>query len=404
MAKRIFITGTGIISSIGKNLTETLDNIKTSNSGVDKIQYLKTIHNPNIPLCEVKFSNRELAKMAYGNTESKASRTSLLGIIAAQEAWRTAGSPELGDGRTGVFSGNTVGGMDLTELFYADFMQDELAGDIKTMLTHECAESTERIADSLGATGMVSTISTACSSSANTIMLGARMIKHGLLDRAIVGGVDSLTKFTVNGFNVLQILDHQYSQPFDQNRRGLNLGEGAGFIVLESEDTAKPESILAELVGYANSNDAYHQTASSPDGTGAYLAMKGAIETAGITPDKIDYVNVHGTGTNNNDLSEGFAMQRIFDEKIPKFSSTKAFTGHTLGASGGIEAVFSVVALQKGIIYPNLRFETPIEDLGGKMIPETQLLENQNLNYILSNSFGFGGNTSSLVFKAFKDS
>jgi 3-oxoacyl-[acyl-carrier-protein] synthase-1 len=335
---------------------------------------------------------------SFDPSKESLTRTSLLGIIASQEAWRSAGSPILGNGRTGVFSGNTVGGMDLTEHFYAEFMHDELTGDIKTMLTHECAESTERIADSLGATGMVSTISTACSSSANTIMLGARMIKHGLLDRAIVGGVDALTKFTVNGFNVLQILDHEYSQPFDQNRRGLNLGEGAGFIVLETESTAKKENILAELVGYANSNDAYHQTASSPDGTGAYLAMKGAIETAGINPADIDYINVHGTGTHNNDLSEGIAMQRIFGANIPKFSSTKAFTGHTLGASGGIEAVFSVLALQKGIIYPNLRFKTPIEDLGGKMIPETQLLETQNLNYILSNSFGFGGNSSSLVF------
>lgn len=402
MAKRIFITGIGIISAIGKNVSETLSNIKDAHSGVGDIQYLKTDHKGNIPLCEVKYSNEELLQMCGGDTDKKSSRTTLLGILAAQEAWRSAGAPLLGDGRTGVFSGNTVGGMDLTEHFYADFMQDTLQGDIRTMLTHECAESTERIADKLGATGMVSTISTACSSSANTIMLGARMIKHGLLDRAIVGGVDALTKFTVNGFNVLQILDHTYSQPFDQNRRGLNLGEGAGFIVLESEDTAAPENILAELVGYANSNDAYHQTASSPDGTGAYLAMKGALQVANIEPSAIDYINVHGTGTHNNDLSEGIAIQRIFGENIPKFSSTKAFTGHTLGASGGVEAVFSVLALQQGIIYPNLRFETPIEALGGKMIPETSLLEQQDLNYILSNSFGFGGNTSSLVFKAYK--
>lgn len=403
MAKRIFITGIGIISAIGKNVPETLTNIRATHSGVGTIQHLQTTHKGKIPLCEVKYSNEELYDLAQVSTSTRMTRTSLLGIIAAKEAWKNAGSPVLGDGRTGVFSGNTVGGMDKTEHFYADFMADKQSGDVHTMLTHECAESTERIADSLGATGMVSTISTACSSSANTIMLGARMIKHGLLDRAIVGGVDALTKFTVNGFNVLQILDAEYSQPFDQNRRGLNLGEGAGFIVLESEETASKEHILGELVGYANSNDAYHQTASSPDGTGAYLAMKGALEVANISPSQIDYVNVHGTGTHNNDLSEGIAMQRLFGETIPKFSSTKAFTGHTLGASGGVEAVLSTLALQQQIIYPNLRFETPIEALGGKMIPETELLENQELTYILSNSFGFGGNTSSLVFKAYKD-
>ncbi|CAA6818944.1 MAG: 3-oxoacyl-[acyl-carrier-protein] synthase, KASII (EC [uncultured Aureispira sp.] len=402
MAKRIFITGIGVISAIGKNTSETLSSIKTASSGVGEIQYLQTVHKGKLPLCEVKYDNQQLCELANIDPKTRITRTSLLGIIAAQEAWRSAGSPVLGDGRTGVFSGNTVGGMDKTEHFYADFMQDAQSGDIKTMLTHECAESTERIADSLGATGMVSTISTACSSAANTIMLGARMIKHGLLDRAIVGGVDALTKFTVNGFNVLQILDDQYSQPFDENRRGLNLGEGAGFIVLEAEGIAKEEHILAELVGYANSNDAYHQTASSPDGTGAFLAMQGALKVAEIEPSQIDYVNVHGTGTANNDLSEGFAMQRLFGENMPKFSSTKAFTGHTLGASGGVEAVLSVLALQHKIIYPNLRFKTPIEALGGTMIPETALLENQDLTYVLSNSFGFGGNTSSLVFKAYK--
>jgi 3-oxoacyl-(acyl-carrier-protein) synthase len=402
MAKRIFITGIGMISAIGTNVSESLVNIKAASSGVADIKYLKTTHKGDIPLCEVKYSNEELLALVNADILSPAtkrdSRTTLLGIMAAQEAWRSAGRPKLGDGRTGVMSGNTVGGMDLTEHFYADFIKDAQSGDIKTMLTHECGNSTERIADSLGATGMVSTISTACSSSANTIMLGARMIKHGLLDRAIVGGVDALAKFTVNGFNVLQILDKEFCQPFDENRRGLNLGEGAGFIVLEAEGIAKEENILGELVGYANSNDAYHQTASSPDGTGAYLAMTGALKVANIEPKDIDYINVHGTGTKNNDLSEGIAMKRVFGDTIPKFSSTKAFTGHTLGASGGIEAVLSTVALKHQLVYPNLRFETPIEALGGNLVPETVLLEGQELKYILSNSFGFGGNTSSLVF------
>jgi len=402
MAKRIFITGIGVISAIGKNTTEALENIQSLSSGVADIQHLKTVHKGKIPLCEVKYSNKELYQLAGVDPSTPLTRTALLGMLAAKEAWQQAGSPELGDGKTGVFSGNTVGGMDKTEHFYAEFMADATAGDVRTMLTHECAHSTECIANYLGATGMVSTISTACSSSANTIMLGARMIKQGLLDRAIVGGVDALAKFTVNGFNVLQILDEQYCQPFDQNRRGLNLGEGAGFVVLESEDTVDEANILAELVGYANSNDAYHQTASSPDGTGAYLAMKGALDVAGIAADAVDYVNVHGTGTNNNDLSEGIAMQRIFGNNIPKFSSTKAFTGHTLGAAGGVEAVLSVLALKHQIIYPNLRFETPIADFETPLVPETALLENQDLTYILSNSFGFGGNTSSLVFKAYK--
>lgn len=402
MPKRVFITGVGVICAIGDNSAAVLANIRAGHSGVGTVQQLQTVHKDRLPLCEVPHDLATLKQMAGLEASSNATRTTLLGLLAAQEAWKMAGQPDLDTGRTGVFSGNTVGGMDQTEQVYDQFKTEQAATAAKVLRTHECGESTERIADQLNATGMVATISTACSSSANTIMLGGRLIKQGILDRAVVGGVDALTKFTVNGFDVLQILDEAYSQPFDQNRRGLNLGEGAGFLILESEDIANPEYILGELVGYANSNDAYHQTASSPDGTGAYLAMKGAIETAQIDPSAIDYINVHGTGTPNNDLSEGIAMQRIFGEKIPKFSSTKAFTGHTLGAAGGIEAVLSILALKEQLIYPNLRFETPIEAFEQALIPETSLLEAQELTYILSNSFGFGGNTSSLVFKAYK--
>ncbi len=322
-----------------------------------------------------------------------------MGLLAAKEAWQQAGSPGLDTGLTGGFSGNSVGGMDLTEQFYGAVLANPEQGDVTTLLTHECGESTQQVADYLQASGMVSTISTACSSAANAIMLGARLLKSGRINRAIVGGVDALTKFTVNGFNVLQILDHELSQPFDEARRGLNLGEGAGFLVLETAATATKERRLAELVGYANSNDAFHQTASSPDGTGAYLAMKGALDQAALTTQEIDYINVHGTGTNNNDLSEGRAMQRLFGPQMPTFSSTKAATGHTLGAAGGIEAVLSVMALQEQVVYPNLRFETPITALEEALIPATET-KKQAITYILSNSFGFGGNTSSLIFKA----
>lgn len=396
---RIFITGLGCISAIGQNVETTIQNLKAGVSGAGPIQQLTTNHQGKLPLCEVPKSNAELAALLPQlAAKGQYTRTTLLALLAAQEAWQQAGSPALNTGLTGVFSGNTVGGMDLSEHFYQDFLKDSQQGKVQTLLTHECGESTQQIADYLQATGMVSTISTACSSAANAIMLGARLLKSGRINRAIVGGVDALTKFTVNGFNVLQILDHELSQPFDENRRGLNLGEGAGFLVLETAATASKDRILGELVGYANSNDAFHQTASSPDGTGAYLAMKGALEQAQLEPEAIDYINVHGTGTDNNDLSEGMAIQRLFGEQVPTFSSTKAATGHTLGAAGGIEAVLSVMALQEQVVYPNLRFQTPIAALEGAMVPATSTQE-QAIEYILSNSFGFGGNTSSLIFK-----
>jgi len=155
----------------------------------------------------------------------------------------------------------------------------------------------------------------------------------------------------------------------------------------------KPEIILS---GYCNANDAYHQTASSPDGTGSYLAMSGALKKSGLKPDDIDYINLHGTGTQNNDIAEGTAIKRLFEGQYPKMSSTKTFTGHTLGASGGIEAVFSVLALQHGVIFPNLRLQTPMVDL--PFVPVREFIKNIEVKHVLSNSFGFGGNCSSLIF------
>lgn len=219
-----------------------------------------------------------------------------------------------------------------------------------------------------------------------------------MLDIVVAGGTDALTKFTLNGFNTLMILDNQYCQPFDENRRGLNLGEGAGYLVLVSEKIAaslpnKPDVVLS---GYCNANDAYHQTASSPDGTGSYLAMSGALKMSGLQPSDIDYVNLHGTGTQNNDIAEGTAIKRLFEPTFPKMSSTKTFTGHTLGASGGIEAVYAVMALKHGYVYPNLRLQTPMKDLPFNV--ETVFQKNISLKHVLSNSFGFGGNCSSLIF------
>lgn len=219
-----------------------------------------------------------------------------------------------------------------------------------------------------------------------------------MLDVVVAGGTDSLTKFTLNGFNTLMILDEKFCQPFDENRRGLNLGEGAGYIVLVSEKVAASlkKKPVVKLSGYHNANDAYHQTASSPDGTGSFLAMTGALKKSGLQPEAIDYINLHGTGTQNNDIAEGTAIKRLFNSPYPKMSSTKTFTGHTLGASGGIEAVFSVLSLQQGIVYPNLRLETPMKDLPFNV--ETKFSKNIEVKHVLSNSFGFGGNCSSLIF------
>jgi 3-oxoacyl-[acyl-carrier-protein] synthase-1 len=287
--------------------------------------------------------------------------------------------------------------MGTTENLWMDYLNTEKSGDwLKYIESHECGDSTEAIADSIGVKDFLSTISTACSSSANSIMLGARMIKQGLLDRVIVGGTDCLSKFTINGFSTLMILDKDHCKPFDAQRQGLNLGEGAGFIVIESEKAAKGKEILCELSGYGNANDAYHQTASSPEGAGAYLAMEKAFKVSGLKPSDISYINAHGTGTQINDLSEGTALDKMFDKKVPMISSTKAFTGHTLGACGGIEAVFSVLAIKHNMVYPNLNHVNQMPEIS--FTPVKELKKDQKIDHVLSNSFGFGGNTSALIF------
>ncbi len=352
MSQRVFITGFGIISAIGIDAKETLASLLAEESGIGEITLLDTIHKRKFPLLEVKMTTDELLKATGNSGRKDLTRTALLGMIAAKEAADSAGMVDMTAYRTGLVSANTVGGMDRSELFYQSFLQDNRKGRLIDIVNHDCGDSTERIAKHIGIKHLVTTISTACSSSANAIMFGSELIKSGRFDRIIAGGTDAVTKFTLNGFNTLMILDKQSCRPFDDNRAGLTLGEGAAFVVLESEQAVRKEAkqTLYEVTGYGNANDAYHQTASSPEGTGAFLAMHKALVMSGLQPDQIDYVNVHGTGTQNNDLSEGLALERIFKDKVPRFSSTKAFTGHTLGAAGAIEAVMSILAIRHGLI------------------------------------------------------
>ncbi|XZF12831.1 beta-ketoacyl-[acyl-carrier-protein] synthase family protein [Chitinophagaceae bacterium MMS25-I14] len=395
MNQPAYITGTGIICAIGNDTASCLDALKAGRDGISKPAYLQTHWQNEFPVGEVKASNKELA--AETGVPDTWPRTALLSMIAASEAWRPYKEKARGL-RAGFFSANTVGGMDLTEEFYGPYKKDTASGENYMFINHECGAVTELVADALGIHDFVTTISTACSSSANSIMMAAQMIESGMLDIAVAGGADSLSRFTLNGFNTLMILDKQPSQPFDNNRRGLNLGEGAGYIVLMNAKAMAQCGAEATCIlsGYANANDAYHQTASSPDGTGNKLAMQGAMEIAGISPADVSYINLHGTGTANNDSSEGKAIEHLFGSTIPPASSTKAYTGHTLGAAAGVEAVFSVLSIQNDLIYPNLRLETPMEDISWQ--PVTDLQEGKDIRHVLSNSFGFGGNCSSLVF------
>jgi len=243
--------------------------------------------------------------------------------------------------------------------------------------------------------GYSTTFNTACSSSANAIMFGAKLIKSGKANRAIVGGTDALAKFTVNGFNALRILSEEPCKPFDENRTGLTLGEGAAYLILESEDVVGDKKIYAEVSGYGNANDAFHASSISDEAIGVIEAISEAIRIAQISPSEIGYINAHGTGTPNNDVTELTGLKKIFTE-IPPFQSTKSYTGHTLGAAGAIEAVFSLMAMENNEIYQSLHYQTPIQEHG--LNPILQYQQNVEIKHVLSNSFGFGGNCSSLLF------
>ena len=392
MTDRILITGSGVISAIGCGKVQTLDALLNNRSGVGPLVYLKTEHK-EFPVGEVKMSDEEMRKYLNINDYTITTRTALMGMIALDEALKEAKITSEMIPNIGFISGTTVGGMDMSEQYYLDYVNNE--NHKEYIAVHDCGSCSEMTAEHFGKFAFITTLSTACSSAANAIILGANMLRCGEADIVIVGGSECITKFHLNGFNSLMILDTQWCRPFDATRAGLNLGEGAAYLVLETEESAKKRGVKAQAIlsGYGNACDAFHQTASSPDGEGAYRAMREALQLADIKPNKIDYINAHGTGTPNNDLSESQAVKRLFGDKVPPMSSTKQFTGHTTSASGSIEAVFCILALQNGFVPVNLNWSQPIED---GVVPVHHPLKKE-LKHVLCNAFGFGGNDSSLL-------
>ena len=321
MNEEIRITGAGIVSAIGMDKAATLDALMNRRTGVEPVRHLQTLH-ADLPVGEVKYSNDELHEMLRIPPSEAFIRSSLLAIPAVREALEQArrGERERSSLRVAFLSGITVGGMDQAERMYADLLDNDSRNDYIEL--NDCGACTEQVAGFIGGFRMVSTIVTACSSSANTIMMGADMIKNGRADIVVAGGTECLSRYHVNGFNTLMILDREICKPFDRDRAGINLGEGAGYLTLESAESAARRGVtpIGKLSGYGNVCDAYHPTASSPDGLGPYLAMKGAIDDAGLRPEDVDYINAHGTGTPNNDLTEGLAAMKLFGDSVPPLS------------------------------------------------------------------------------------
>ena len=385
MKQRLVITGAGVVSAIGCGKSASLDALRSCRSGIGPVTYLQG-GPEGLPAGEVPLSNEEMAALA-GIPVAEASewpRTSLMSVLALQEALEQAGI-SLHD--IPVIGGTTVGGMDLTEKIYP-----------RVSPLHGCGASTDIAVEFLGGCKEATTVSTACSSATNAIIFGANLLRSGKCECVVCGGSESLSAYHFHGFNSLMILDKEPCRPFDASRAGLNLGEGAAYLVLETEESANRRGVkpIAVLSGWGNACDAFHQTASSPEGEGAYLAMQKALAMASLAPSAIDYVNAHGTGTPNNDASESAAIRRIFGDAVPPVSSTKPFTGHTTSASGSIKAVFCLLAMQHGFVPRQLNWSTPDPAC---VVPQVEPLE-KKLRHIVCNAFGFGGNDSSIILSA----
>lgn len=396
MKNEIYITSLGIVSALGIGEAENARKLQRGISGIKPIKELNTKWRGKFPAGEIPYSNDYLLSLVdnFKFNRVDVSRTLLVGALALQEALsKNNHTPR--NSRTGFIGASSVGGMQHTEEYFADYKTGgENASRFKT---HDAADCIEVLAKSIGLNGFVTNVHTACASSTHAIILGYRMIKAGLLDTVIVGGMDTLSKLTLNGFNSLLLLDRANNRPFDADRKGINLGEGAAFMILQSEEQMLKcgNKAIATIKGYGLQSDGYHMTSTSPKGDGLQLAMRQALSQVGLKPSDIGYINAHGTATPNNDLTEGMAMKGIFND-VPPFSSTKAFTGHCLSASGIMEAVFSIFAMRDNFIPPNLNFSSPIKEHG--LEPSVAVgLKTTTINYVMSNSLGMGGYCSSLI-------
>ena len=412
--KRVVVTGLGALTPVGNNVAETWENLVKGVSGAGPITHFDASKFKTHFACEVKNFNgtdyidrKELRKMDLYTQYA---------IAAAKEAVEDSGMDlEKEDlNRIGVIYGVGIGGIHTFEEEVANYTlnKDTVGPKFNPFFIPKMIAdiASGQISIMYGFHGPNFTTTSACASSSNAIADAFNYIRLGKANVIVAGGAEAaIFEAGLGGFNAMHALStrnddpERASRPFSASRDGFVMGEGAGCLILEELEHAKARGakIYAELAGVGASADAYHLTASHPEGLGAKLVMLNALEDAELKPEDIDYINVHGTGTPSNDLSEGLAIRRIFDDKIPPFSSVKAFIGHTLGASEGIEAVYSVLSVYHGFIYPNLNFKEPIEE--NMLMPETSFREGLPIRNVLSNSFGFGGNDSSILFSTLKE-
>lgn len=381
-------------SCIGRGLEQTLAALRQSRSGLAPCAF-DTVDLAAF-VGEVAGVDALRLPAHLADFDCRNNRLALLGLIqdGFDEAVRAA-IARYGAQRVGVFLGTSTSGILQTELAYRrrDPATGALPADFIYGKTHNVFSVADFTRHYFGLTGPAVVVSSACSSSARVFVSARRMIASGLIDAAVVGGVDTLCLTTLYGFNSLGLMSEQACRPFDAQRNGISIGEAAAFALLE-HPPAQLDADAVLLSGTGESSDAYHMSSPHPDGLGARMAMQGALKMAGLQPAEIDYINLHGTATPTNDAAECKAVQQVFGSRMP-CSSTKGATGHTLGAAGGVEAVICALVLQHGLLPAglNTRELDPALDLDYLLVNREQ-----RAAHVLSNSFGFGGTNCSLIF------
>ena len=410
MKRRVVITGLGTVSPLGNSLEETWTNVLNGVSGInpltrlDKDLFAAKVSGEALEFDPEKFMDRKEAR--------KMDRFTQFAVAASQMAVDDAGLKinEENAERVGVWIGSGIGGMETYESQFRTFMDKgarRVSPFFVPMMIPDMASG--QVSIMLGAKGINSCTVTACASGTNSIGDSFKVIQRGDADVMITGGSEApITSMSVAGFGSMKALSTNpdpasASRPFDANRDGFVIGEGAGILVIESLESAEKRGakIYAEIVGYGSTGDAYHVTQPAPEGEGGARAMKQAIDDAGLSPSDIGYINAHGTSTDYNDKYETAAIKSVFGEHAYKLavSSTKSMTGHLLGAAGAVEGVFCAKVLEEGILPPTINYETPDPNCDLDYVPNKA--RKAEVTAVMNNSLGFGGHNATLVFKKF---
>jgi 3-oxoacyl-[acyl-carrier-protein] synthase II len=390
---RVVVTGMGLVSAVGWTLDETWHAIAEGRSGLGPLTLFESQRCGKLPVGEVAGDPAARSGLDGG------SRSDHLAAWAAQQAWNDAGlaAAAFDPDRGAVVLGALTGGMMFTEAFLAGLNQGRVV-EPRTLADRACCNATDRVAERFGLAGFRATVSNACASGGAALGLGCDLIESGEADLVLAGGVDSLNRVVLNGFNSLMLVSPDGCRPFDADRKGMSVGEGAGVLVLESAAHARARGarVRAWLAGRGNTCDAHHVSAPEPEGRGLARAMRLALADAGLPPAAVDYINAHGTGTADNDPVEARAIAAVFGARPPAVSSTKRFFGHTLAAAGAIEAIVVVLALERQAIPPNLGLRTVDAKVALAPVCEYRAAK---LDVVMSTSLGFGGNNSAVLFR-----